>query len=133
LKADFNNKPESTTAKLSKFGLLPSSPTKDVTVMMECPPISNRSGGLIFAGSGKLTNVDGTGKVVWQVDQPKKKKGGLIKTVDNQTELLVDNDTDQFYILKSKNMMAVKISDGSTTWPDFTKRKAILLLILAMD
>jgi len=123
LKADFNNKPESTTAKLSKFGLLPSSPTKDITVIMECPPISNRSGGLIFAGSGKLTNVDGTGKVIWQVDQPKKKKSGMIKTVDNQTELLVDENSDQFYILKSKNMMAVKTSDGSTVWPEYYEVK----------
>jgi len=123
LKADFSNKPESTTAKLSKFGLLPSSPTKDVIVIMECPPISNRSGGLIFAGSGKLTNVDGTGKIIWQVDQPKKKKGGMIKTVDNQTELLVDENSDQFYILKSKNMMAVKTSDGSNAWPDFYEVK----------
>lgn len=127
-KADFNNKPEGATAKLSKFGLLPSSPTKDVTVVMECPPISNRSGGLIFAGSGKLTNVDGTGKIIWQIDQPKKKKGGMIKTVDNRTELLVDENSDQFYILKSKNMMAVKISDGSNAWSDFYEVKGNLIV-----
>ncbi len=122
-RADFSTKAPSTISKLSKFGLLPSSPMKDITVTMECPPISNRSGGLIFAGSGKLYNVDATGKLIWQIDQPKKKKGGFIKTVDNQTELLVDETLDQFYILKSKNMMAVKTSDGSQAWPDFYEVK----------
>jgi len=127
MKADFSNKPEGAVAKLSKFGF-PGSPTKDLNVMMECPPISNRAGGLIFAGSAKLTNVDGTGKVIWQIDQPKKKKGGMIKTVDNQTELLVDANTDQFYILKSKNMMALKTSDGSQAWPDFYEVKGNLIV-----
>lgn len=119
--ATFSEKTGGAAAKLSKFGL--GIPTADVTVSMECPPISNRAGGLIYAGSGKLTNVDGTGKVIWQVDQPKKKKGGMIKTVDNQTEMLVDENSDVFYIQKSKNMMAVKISDGSPAWSDFYEVK----------
>ncbi len=119
--ATFSEKAGGAAAKLSKFGL--SVPSNDVTVLMECPPISNRAGGLIFAGAGKLTNVDPAGRVIWQVDQPKKKKGGMIKSVDNQTEMLTDENSDVFYIQKSKNMMAVKISDGSPAWSDFYEIK----------
>lgn len=125
-RADLSGKAESSgkTKLAGAFGALQQQTgSQPVTVSLECAPISNKAGGLIIAGNGKLTNVDNTGKVIWQVDQPKKKKGGLIKTVDNQTELLVDETSDQFYILKSKLMTAVKLSDGSTAWPEFYEVK----------
>lgn len=125
MKSDFSDKPGQTTK--SKFaGAF--AQVKDMSVQsamlgMECPPISNKAGGLIVASFGKISNVDSKGNVVWQVDQPKKKKGGLVQTVDNQTELMIDETADQFYLLKSKLMTAIKISDGTVLWPDFYEVK----------
>jgi hypothetical protein len=89
-----------------------------VDIGLECAPISNKSGGIIVAGYGKLTNIDQKGQVIWSVQQPKKKKGGLVQTVDNKTELLLDESRDQFYIMKSKLMMAIKLSNGTEAWPE---------------
>jgi hypothetical protein len=104
----------------SKFGAaLMQANTASVVLPLEAPPISNKSGGIIVAGYGKLTSIDKSGQVIWTVAQPKKKKGGLIQTVDNKTELLVDETREQFYIMKSKLIMAMKLSDGLEMWPDF--------------
>jgi outer membrane protein assembly factor BamB len=95
---------------------------------LECPPITNKAGGLIIANYGKLTNYDSKGEVIWQVEQPKKKKSSLVKVIDNYTALLVDEEKDQFYIQKSKMLTAVKLSDGSMAWPDFFEVKGTRIL-----
>lgn len=125
MRSDFSDKPGQTTKSkfAGAFAQIKDNSNQSVMLGLECPPISNKSGGLIVAAFGKIVNIDAQGKVVWQVEQPKKKKSGLIKVVDNQTELLVDDKLDQFYILKSKLMTAMKISDGSVIWPEFYEVK----------
>lgn len=125
MRADFSDKPGQTAKSkfAGAFAQVKDASNQSATLGMECPPVSNKSGGLIVAAFGKVSNVDDKGSVIWQVDQPKKKKGGLIQTVDNQTELLIDQSRDQFYLLKRKNMTAMKISDGSVIWPEFYEVK----------
>jgi len=103
----------------------------NLEVGLECPPISNKNGGVIIAGFGKLTSIDSKGQVTWSVLQPKKKKGGMVQTVDNKTTLLLDDVKDQFYIMKSKLMTAIRISDGSQLWPEFYEVKGDVLLSTA--
>ena len=125
MKCDFTDKPGQTTKSkfAGAFAQVKDNANQSQMLGMECPPISNKAGGLIIAGFGKVSNVDGMGKVIWQVDQPKKKKNSMIKVIDNQTDLMIDEDKDQFYILKSKMMTAMKISDGTVTWPEFYEVK----------
>lgn len=94
---------------------------------LECPPITNKSGGVIIAGFGKLSSIDPDGKVLWSVTQPKKKKG-MVQTVDNKTELMVDDNRPQFYLMKSKMMTALSTGDGSEIWPEFYAVKGDVLV-----
>ena len=125
MRCDFTDKPGQTakTKFAGAFAQMKDNANQSEMLGMECPPISNKNGGLIIAGFGKVSNVDAMGKVIWQVDQPKKKKNSIVKVIDNQTDLMIDEDIDQFYILKSKMMTAMKISDGTVTWPDFYEVK----------
>jgi outer membrane protein assembly factor BamB len=130
MRSDFSDKPGQTAKSkfAGAFAQVKDQSNQSVMLGMECPPVSNKAGGLIVAAFGKISNVDEKGNVIWQVDQPKKKKGGLIQTVDNQTDLLIDQTRDQFYLLKRKMMTAMKISDGSVIWPDFYEVKGNQIL-----
>lgn len=112
--------------KLGAALMQASSPNLEVG--LECAPISNKNVGVIIAGYGKVTSIDAKGQIVWSTNQPKKKKGGLVQQVDNKTELLLDDTRDQFYIMKSKVMMAMKLSDGTEMWPDFYTVKGDVML-----
>lgn len=126
-----NGQKKSKQKKKSKFGaalsqlseMAAESMIEETMLDLECPPVSNKAGGIIIAGRSKLTNIDPKGNVIWQIDQPKykNKKGKVSKMIDNNTELLLDAIADQFYILKSRMINALKISDGSTLWPNFFK------------
>lgn len=127
MRSDIGGK--STQEGKSKLGgALMQASSPNLEVGLECPPISNKNGGVIVAGFGKLSSIDPKGNVLWSVLQPKKKKGGLVQTVDNKTELLLDESKDQFYIMKSKLLMAIKLSDGTEAWPEFYSVKGDVML-----
>ena len=103
--------------------------TESAGTHLECPPVSNKAGGIIIASLGKLVNIDDKGNVLWLIEQPKFVNArGKTRDTGGISEIIVDQQIDQFYVLKWKMITALKITDGSVTWPDFYSFKGSFIL-----